>query len=253
MRALLLVAMLLAAMLLGGPAQAKRVVSLNLCTDQYLLLLAPEQAAGVTFLAAEPALSALADKAAGVPTVRADAESVLALRPELVLAAPWGAQPTLAALERRGVPVLRLNPPADFPAIRAETARLAAALGVPARGAAAIAAVDATLAALPSRPPRPALALQPRGWTGGEGALLTAVMRAAGLVDTGTGARLGLEALAAHPPALLVTAEAPRTPSLGTDMLWHPVLAGIERRTVPPAWVICGGPWSAQAASRLAQ
>ena len=248
-----LLALLLLALVPGGPAEAARVVSLNLCTDQYLLLLAPEQAAGVTVLARDPALSALAGQAGGVPAVRADAESVLVLRPDLVLAAPWGAQASLAALERRGVRVERLRPPADFPAIRAETRRLAGVLGVAGRGEAAVAAMDAVLAGLPVRVARPALALQPRGWTAGDGSLLVAVMRAAGLEDTGTGQRLGLEGLAARPPGLLVTAEAPLMPSLATDMLWHPVLAGIERRTVPPALVICGGPWSAEAARLLAR
>lgn len=240
-------------LLMSLPAQAARVVSLNLCTDQYLLLLAPEQAAGVSFLARDPALSALADAAGAVPGVRADAESVLALRPDLILAAPWGAQATLAALARRGIPVLRSTPPLDFPSIRAETRRLAAALGVSARGEAVLAEMDARLAALPARPPRPALALQPRGWTAGEGALIVAAMAEAGLRDTGTGQRLGLEALAANRPALLVTATPPATPSLATDMLWHPALAGIARRTVDPALVICGGPWTARAAEQLAR
>lgn len=39
-------ALLLGALLIAAPAWAARVVSLNLCTDEYLLLLAPEQAVG---------------------------------------------------------------------------------------------------------------------------------------------------------------------------------------------------------------
>jgi iron complex transport system substrate-binding protein len=248
-----LIRLLALLLLLAGPAQARRVVSLNLCADQYLLLLAPEQAAGVTFLAADPTLSALSAQAAGVKVVHADAESVLLLAPDLVLAGNWGAGPALAALERRGVKVLRLAPADDFAAIRARTRQAAAVLGVPARGEAAVAAMDAVLASVPARAPRPALALQPRGWTSGAGSLMRAVMAAAGLRDLGDGARLGLEALAAHPPPLLVVPEAPSYPSLATEMLAHPVLAGIPRRAVPPALTLCGGPWTAAAVGLLAQ
>ena len=106
---------------LSFPAHAQRVASLNLCTDQYLLALAPERAVGVTFLALDPSLSALSDAAAAIPPLRADAEAVLATRPDLVLAGPWGARATLAALERRGVRVERLAPPEDFAAIRTAT------------------------------------------------------------------------------------------------------------------------------------
>jgi iron complex transport system substrate-binding protein len=234
-----------------SPAQAARVVSLNLCTDEFLLLLAPEQAIAVTPLARDPSLSVVAEAASHVPVVRADAEAVLDLHPDLVLAAPYGAQATLALLARRGLRIIRINLPEDFPAIRIETRRIADVLGVPARGEALLAEMDARLAALPKRTPTPALFLEPRGWTAGAHSLAAAVMRAAGLQDTGSGRRVDLETLAAHPPALLVTETPPGTPSLATDMLWHPALRGIPRRTIPPALLTCGGPWTAKAAEIL--
>jgi iron complex transport system substrate-binding protein len=239
--------------LLLSPAQAARVVSLNLCTDEFLLLLAPEQAAAVTPLARDPLLSVVAEAARHVPLVRADAEAVLDLHPDLVLAAPYGAQATLALLARRGLHIFRIDLPEDFPAIRTETRRIADALGVPARGEALLAEMDARLAALPHRAPTPALFLEPRGWTAGGHSLAAAVMQAAGLQDTGSGRRVDLETLAAQPPALLVTETPPDTPSLATDMLWHPGLRGIPRRTVPPTLLTCGGPWTAQAAEILAR
>lgn len=244
---------LLALLLFAAPAQAARVVSLNLCTDQYLLLLAPEQAVGVTFLARDPALSTQVAAASRVPTVRADAEAVLRLHPDLVLAAEWGAGAALAALERRGVAVRRLAAAEDFAAIRARTREVAGLLGVAARGEDAVARMDAVLAGVTPRAERPALALQPRGWTSGPGSLMHVVMAAAGLRDSGAGGRLGLEALAAQPPGLLVVPVAPGYPSLASDLLRHPVLAGIERREVPPALTLCGGPWTAAAVVLLAR
>jgi iron complex transport system substrate-binding protein len=244
-------AALLAALLSAGMAHAERVVSLNLCTDQYLVLLAPGQVAGLTVLARDPSLSVVARQAQALPSVRADAEAVLALRPDLVLATRWGAQTTLAALENQGIRVVRSDLPQDFPAIRAETTRLAALLGVPARGAALVARMDAVLAAGKPGPPETALWLAPRGYAAGPGSLEAAVLTAAGLVNAGRGRQMGLEAVLAHPPDVLVMARAPRFPSLATNMLRHPALAALPRRTVPPALLACGGPWTAEAVALL--
>lgn len=251
MRWLVLLFLLLAPVL-TSPARAGGVVSLNLCTDDFLVLLAPGRIAALSPLARDPALSVVAAAARRLPWVRADAEAVLALHPDLVLAGPFGAQTTLAVLARSGLRVELTRLPSDFAAIRAETRRLAALLGVPARGAALLAEMDARLAAIPPHPPLRALALEPRGYAAAPDSLEGAVLRAAGLIDAGSGARLGLEAIVAHPPDLLVVMQAPAFPSLATDLLRHPALAGIPRRSIPPALLTCGGPWTALAVQMLA-
>ncbi len=242
-------AAVLLAVLVAFPAAAQRVVSLNLCTDQYLLALAPEQAAAVTHLARDPTLSVMVEAARAVPTVRADAEAVLALRPDLVLAAPWGAQVTLAALARRGVRVERIALPDSFDAIRATTRQIAALLGVPARGETLLAGFDIP----PALPRRLAIALEPRGLTAAPGSLRDAVLRAAVYANASDGRAMGLEALAWRPEVLLVVAPAPPTPSRATEFLAHPLLASHPRREVPAALTICGGPWTARAVALLAQ
>ena len=240
-------------LLLAPPTYAaERVVSLNLCTDQLLALLAPEKVAALSTLARDPALSFVASQARRLPQVRADAEAVLALRPDLVLAGQYGAQTAVAALKARGVSVLQLGLPDSFDAIRAQVRSLAAALGVEARGEALIAAMDRRLATLSRPSPAPtAVLLQPRGWTSGPGTLGDAVLRAAGYRDVGTG-HIGLEQLLAHPPDVLVTAEAPRFPSLATAMLEQPALRGITRKRFAPALLACAGPFSARAAEAIA-
>jgi iron complex transport system substrate-binding protein len=244
-----------AVLLLPLPAQAaERVVSLNLCTDQMLVLLAPEKVAALSPLARDPALSFVAEQAAGLPTTRASAEAILRLHPDLVLAAPWGAQTTLAILAQEGIPIDRVDLPQDFPAIRAQTRTLGVRLGHPERADNLIAEMDATLAALP-HPPRPetALAIEPRGYTAPPDSLMGAVLTAAGLTNVSNGRPVSLEALLRHPPGLLVVPAAPDYPSLATDMLDNPVLASLPRRAVPPALTICAGPFTAQAAALLAQ
>jgi iron complex transport system substrate-binding protein len=249
----LALALLALAPLLAWPAEAARVVSLNLCADDFLLLLAPEQAVGVSRLAADPTLSVVAAAARAVPAVRADAEDVLNRHPDLVLAGPFGAQTTLALLERRGLSVERLPLARDFAAIRAVTRQAAAALGVPERGEALLARMQARLDAVAPRPGPRAVFLQPRGYVAGPGTLADAVLHAAGLTNAGVGGTPGLEWLATHPPDLLVVEDAPRFPSLATDLLRHPALAGIPRLEVAPALLACGGPWTARAVTALAR
>ncbi len=244
---------LLGLLLLASPCRAaERVVSLNLCTDQLLVLLAPEKAVALSTLARDPALSFVAPEAQRLPQVRADAEAVLALRPDLVLAGQYGAQAAVAALKARGVRVLQVGLPDSFDGIRSQVRALAAALGAAARGAALIAAMDRELAALPHPRPAPtAILLEPRGWTSSLGTLGDAVLRAAGYRDVGTG-HTGLERLLSHTPDVLVTAEAPRFPSLATAMLEHPALRGIPRKRFAPALLTCAGPFTAQAAAAIA-
>jgi iron complex transport system substrate-binding protein len=238
---------------------AERVVSLNLCTDQLLVLLAPEKIAALSSLARDPSLSFVAKQAAQLPLVRPYAEAVLRLRPDLVLAAPYGAQTTLALLEARGLPVFRIGLATSFADIRAQIRSVAAALGEAERGEALIAEMDRRLADLPGEdpsrrgPPRKALAWEARGYTAGPGTLADAVLRAAGLENASDGRRIGLEALLAHPPDLLVVAPPAAYPSLATDLLRHPATAAIPRRFVPPALTICAGPFTVEAAELLAR
>jgi iron complex transport system substrate-binding protein len=230
------------------------VVSLNLCTDQMLVLLAPAKVAALSPLARDPALSFVAQDAAHLPIVRASAEAVLHLHPDLVLAATYGAQTTLGLLEQEGAPVLRVDLPQDLDGIRRQTRLLAGVLGVPQRGEALLGAMDAALDDLPQRPQgRRALVWEPRGLTAGPGSLMDAVLRSAGLINASDGRRVGLEALLRQPPDLLVVPAAPEFPSLASALLDHPALAGIRRRAIPPALTLCAGPFTAQAAALLAR
>jgi len=203
-------------------------------------------------LARDPALSVVARQAAAMPWIRPDAEAVLSLHPDLVLAGPFGARTTLAALERRGIRIERTAMPQDFPAIRAETHRFAALLGTPAKGEALLTDMDRTLAAIPPRPPIRALALQARGYTAPRLARRQRPCAPPASPDMGAGRHLGLEAIAADPPALLVIAETPDYPSLATG----PAAPSHPRPHPPPnlapRLLACGGPWTAAAVARLA-
>ncbi len=232
---------------------AAKVVSLNLCTDQLVVLLAPEQVAALEPLARDPALSFVAAQAAKLPRVPADAEAVLRLHPGLVLAGDYGAQTTIAVLRSRGLRVVQFAEAEDFPAIEREVQQVADLLGVRAKGQAMVADMQARLARLP-KPATSATALfwGARGYTDGPGSLGGAVLLAAGLRNAGNGQVVGLETLLTHPPDILVTQTAPDYPSLATDLAELPMLHSLRHVRIPPALLICGGPFTVKAAEILA-
>jgi iron complex transport system substrate-binding protein len=235
-------------------AWAERVVSLNLCTDQLLVMLAPESIVALSPLARDPSLSFVAEQAKKYPWVRADAEAVLALHPDFVIAEHYGAQTTIAMLRARGVSVITFDEPQDFDAITNQVRAASGLLGRPERGEAAVADMQARLAALPPHPQQhTAILWEARGYSAGPGSLGDAVLRAAGFRDLGTGGAMGVETLAARPPDFLITETAPKYPSLASNMLFHPAVAAIPRRIVAPALLTCGGPFTVQAAEALAR
>jgi cation diffusion facilitator family transporter len=248
----------LLALAMPAAAAPPRVVSINLCADQHLVALADaSQIAALSPLAADPALSAVAERAAGFPRIRPSAEAVLAQRPDLVIAGAWGGREAEAILRARRIPVLRLGLAEDFDAIRAQLRAVGAALGHAARAEAAIAAMDA---ALPAKPEAraPALVWQAAGFTPGRGTLADAVLRAAGRTNAAPFAGYGtvrLERLVAQPPALLVLPARVQgnAPSLGEALLAHPALAAIPSLQVEPAWLACGSIATARAVAALAR
>lgn len=265
---LLCVAIMAALSPIGAKAGPARVVSLNLCTDQLVLALLPrDRIAALSFLAADPGLSALSGQVGSIPLVQGMAEEVLPLKPDLVLVGTYTTRPTVALLRARGVKVMEVGLVSDFDGIRAQIRNVAAALDVADRGEELIARMDATLAAAgpavgDTRRPR-VLSLAPGAFTAGSGTLSDAVMRAAGLMNyaadkglSGYG-YLPVETVAADPPDLLIAnADEKGHPSLNGQMLSHPALSravpAAARPTVPGKLWTCGGPFTADAVALLA-
>lgn len=260
-----LVPLALAAGAAVGAKPPQRIVSINLCTDQLLVdLVAPERIAGLSSLAADPLLSAIADRAGGFKLVRGHAEEVLSLDPDLVLTSEFSTPHVVSLLRRVGVNVVVVPMAGDIDAIRTAIRMMAASVGEAARGEAVIAAFDRRLqAAAPRSPWRPtALAYQVNSLTAGPGGLLDAALGAAGFRNAaserplGPGGRLPLEAFVAHPPDLVVLANAPDTfRTVMADNLRHPAFRQTMARRrhidIPmPLW-LCGTPALAHAVERL--
>lgn len=248
-------------------AAPRRIVSINMCADALLLALAdPAQIAALTVLSREPRNASRAAQAALFPATRARAEDVLALAPDLVLAGTFTAPATVSMLRRLGAPVRRLAVAHDLAAIRAVTRDVAAAVGRPARGEAAIAAMDARLDELARArpvPPLSALALQANNIVAGAGTLADTVIAAAGLANAAARAgiaghgRMSIEAmLALAPDVLIVDGDENAAPARANRLMHHPALAAlVERGTravvMPSRLWVCGDPDIVEAVARL--
>jgi len=229
-------------------APPRRIVSLNLCADQFLLALADRtQIAGITRLSHMANMSPIAAQAARLPSVGASAEALLAAQPDLILTG-WPGQADAAIRAGLKSRTLVVPPANNYSDIVAQVTLVATAIGHPERGAALIRAMDAELAAIPATGRgRVATDYQRRGYLSGSGTLMDDMMRRVGLVNLAMRlglpplANLPLEQLVAHRPDFLITGGGPAR-DLGSAMLRHPAIADIPRLKLPGSLADCGGP-----------
>ena len=232
-------------------ARPMRVVSLDYCADQYVLKLLPPGRIAAVSPDARAEFSYMRGAAARVPQVRASAEDVLLLRPDLVVRSYGGGPNVAALLARAGVPVLQLGYAEDLAGVKRVLVEAADGLGERSKGTAMAAAIDARVARLgKGSTQRSALYVTPGGVTTGPGSLVDAMMQAAGLRNFQTQAGWGplpLERLAYAKPDVVAAAF--------FDTRWnradpwsetaHPVaraaFRGRPTAALPGAWTACGG------------
>ena len=193
---------------LPAHAEPRRVASLNLCTDELLMMLAdPAQIASVTHLAQSPAETALWRRARQFTRNDGSLLSVAALRPDLVITMGGGARDRLRIAARLGIPTLDLPFAQSLADVERSVVRLASALGRPAAGTVLLRRIAAL------RRTAPAARLDTI-WLGGGGRTVAAGgleaqwMQLAGLRQRAVGGdRVGLEELISRPPRLLLRSD----------------------------------------------
>ena len=251
-----------AAPVFADPPQ--RIVSLNLCTDQMLMLLVePSRIASVSFLAQQADSSVMSVEAASLKANYGRAEEVFVLHPDLVLAGTFTSQATVSILERLGKRVEQFEPATSIEDMRRQMLRLGDLVGERVKAEALIAAFDRELQKVerPASPPLAAFYFA-NSYTSGRGTLAGSILEAAGLRNLG--AELGLEDTASLPLEVLVTAKPDLVvkgrvydqPALAQEVFVHPALAYLDARSeetmVADKYMACGTPHILKVIAKLA-
>ncbi|KAB8124532.1 ABC transporter substrate-binding protein [Komagataeibacter medellinensis] len=233
-----------------------RVASLNLCTDQLLLMLAePGQIVGISPLARDCWNAVLCEQAQHVPVLRPTAENVVASHPDVVLGGVYTAAVAMQAGRERGAQVIALPPARSLTDIPAQIMVVANAIGVPERGRQLAMAFTTRLASLSvarSSTDPTAAVYAANGFVTHAGSLPDDVLAHAGFRNYATlmghqaSSRFSMELLIAQPPDLLILDRSGKGTSLAQSMLDHPALkqafAGAHHLDLPARLWLCGLP-----------
>lgn len=223
-----------------------RIVSATLASDVWLTQLgAADRVVGVTPTIDDPTYSPLAHAYPAVPRHAGTVESILALRPQLVVLSDYSRIDTARALRSAGVALVRLPPGNSLAELRASVEALGVAVHDEDAARALLHAADTRIDSLRHRPRRSTrvLVVSPGGFAHGHGTLSAELVALAGAVDVASElglrghARLPTELFERARPALVVVpatsaseARAALTASFATEFATRvPVLA------VPPA------------------
>ncbi len=266
-------AFVLAVLLPGFSAFAQsgslRIASINLCTDQLVLALADEeQVASITFLARHAESSYLADRAAGYHLNHGQAEELVSVDPDVVVAYSYISPTKLRFLNELGYRVEIFKLANNIAEVYVNLKRMAELLGKPVRGIQLVARMQERLDSVPpvrSGYPAPrGLIYEPNGYTGGRETLRGDILHHANWHNVATDAGisgvgvLGLEALLLiGADRLIVSPYAPGTHSLGQRLLQHPAIetitSGRPPVNIPIRHWICGGVMNVEALAQLVE
>lgn len=250
----------------SGWAEApKRVVSINVCTDQLAMLLADDtQLHSVSHLAFDGRVSAMAEDAEAYEINYARAEEVFLMEPDLVVAGAYAARATIEMLQRFGIPVEVFTPVTGVDDVPSKLAQMGAVLGREDQAEALIRDFNEQLAALRAdikATPDAALYFA-NGYTTGDRTLAGQILAAAGFsniaVDAGisSGGLLPLEVLVMSDPDVVVTGQKYQGASRSEAILVHPAVTDLSDGAASGSitnrdWV-CGTPFVLRAIETLA-
>lgn len=236
-------------------ATPSRVVSLNLCTDEYLLLTARRgQIASISRLGADRQESPLAGRARGLPTNPGRLSEVIGLAPDLVLT--MGHDPQAAALAARlGIRLVALPYPASPDAVTQQVRRVAELVGNVPAGDGFARQVAALQASAP--PAKSGLMIGGSGLAPGQDGLAAGWLRLAG-ISQARGGQIKLEQLLISPPPILIS-NIYRRSQVSGPQAWslHPALArlpaSVRRVEADGRAFLCGGAAMPAEIARLKQ
>lgn len=219
-----------------------RIASLNLCTDEYLLLLAdPARVVSVSYLSQDPLESPLWKLGRRYRGNRGSLEDVIALRPDFVLSMGAGGRASALLGRRMGLRSITLPYANDLADVAVNLRTVASAIGRPQAAEAWIGRLKQLQATAPS------VAADAAWVSGGGQSLATGSLGAQWLRLAGyrqrplAGGRMTLEELLINPPKVLVRSDY-RSGQMSAGGRWfdHPIVRRTENRQV----LTDGRPWT---------
>jgi len=225
----------------SAAATPARVVSLNLCTDEYLLITArPGQIASISRLGADPQESPLAGRARGLAINSGRLSEVIEQRPDLVLT--MGHDPQAVALAARlRIRLIALPYPTSPAAVATQVQQVAALMGNRPAGIEFAARVAALMASAPKA--QPGLMIGGSGLAPAMDGLAAGWLRLAGISQQ-QGGQISLERLLVQPPPMLIR-NVYRRGQVSGPQAWslHPALRQLRATQVEADGraFLCGG------------
>ncbi|MEN6568184.1 MAG: ABC transporter substrate-binding protein [Veillonellales bacterium] len=183
------------------PRKPQRIIPINIAIDEIVLgMVQPERVAAVSYLADDPGISTIADKAGRVPVKMRDsnAEMILSLQPDLVIVPDWSRGDLIQTLRELGLPVFVCKGPASVLEVKQAIREISQAIGEEEAGADILSRMDGELADIaddvaripPERRKSVVLISQMNDY-GGKGTLFDDICGYAGVINGAAAAGLG--------------------------------------------------------------
>ena len=247
-------------------AELPRIASINACTDQLLLALAdPVQILGLGPYSRDATRAWSAAAAHRYPRLSGEAEDVLALKPDVVVAGSFTKRATRELLKEQGETVVTFDVAHSLDEVKAQLRKMGEVTQHPDRAETYIAKIDAALARarrFVAKHRYRVLSVSRRGWVAGSRSLISSLLAEVGLTNAAgdlglkSGGFASLEAIIKlQPDFILVSTDSAVAEDEGRAFLLHPALEHFyppsKRLVVPERLTVCGGPMVAEALDRI--
>lgn len=246
----------------------QRIVSIGLCSDQLLLMLAErEQIASLSNWVLDEGMSYMRNTVGDIPINHASIEEIIRFEPDLVLASEFVGRDTMQLLQRLGYPAVQLPVPTSVEETYDLIREIGRLTGNSTRAEETISAMRGKLDEIRSRyaarPQKTFIIYGPNGFTIGSNTLEDEIFEHAGYRNLA--AEMGIEGfqsislerlIAADPDVLQIDRNLSQQDALATSQLAHPVIEKIIRQRepldIPLRLRICAGPMITEAVEMMA-
>lgn len=183
----------------------QRIVTLSLSSDEMVLgMTQPERVVALHHLADDPGISTIADKAGRISARMKEynAEQILSLKPDLIIAPDWSQAELIETLRDMGLPVFISKGPSNVEEVKQAIREISQAIGEVEAGARLLTRMESELAgiaakagAIPPERRQTVVLISHMAAYGGKGSLFDNMCGYAGVVNGAAAAGLGKNAV----------------------------------------------------------